>query len=367
MQHTTDSPHDLVSIPIVDITIADFNSTPGYNERLTERKTIGNTFDGQDKWRDNQNDFDGEDKQKKLGTWLQQIWKDKDCKHLFLFILLMISLSFIEIFYGSFAGSLGLTSAAFQAIFHTIALSISLVSILLAKQKPTIRYSYGYDRFEILSGFTNGVFLLFVCLWILFESVEKLFDPEEIHSNQAEAVIFVAFLGLAVNIVGVLFFHEFKQTRAESRYENLYGITIGIIVDGSTQLSVIISTWLTSWGWLLADPIVAIAIALWIGYNVVPICIRTGKVLLQTTPTTIKDQLDKARREVQTLEGVLECTNEHFWTQSPGVFVGSLSVRVRSDANEQAVLAKTRSLLSPWVSHLSIQVEKDDWVLPVAN
>jgi len=279
----------------------------------------------------------------------------------------MIFVSLIEIFYGSYSGSLGLLSAAFQALFHTTALSINLVSIILAKQKPTTKYSYGFDRFEILSGFTNAIFLLFVCLWILFESVEKLFEPTEIHSNQAEAVVFVAFLGFAVNILGVIFFHEYKQTRAESRYENLYGITVGIIMDGSAQLSVIVSTWLTRWGWLFADPFVAFCIALWIGYNVVPICTRTGNVLLQTTPTSIKDQLDKARREVQTLEGVLECSNEHFWTQAPGVFVGSLVVRVRSDANEQAVLSKTRSLLSPWVSHLTIQVEKDDWKLPSTN
>jgi len=194
-----------------------------------------------------------------------------------------------------------------------------------------------------------------------------MWEPTEMHGNQAELVVFVAILGLAVNIVGVIFFHEFKQTRAESRYENLYGITMGIIMDGSAQLGVVVSTWLTSWGWLHADPAIAMAIAIWIGYNVIPICARTGKVLLQTTPISIKDQLDKARREVQTLEGVLECKNEHFWTQSPGVFVGSLSVRVRADANEQTVLAKTKSLLSPWFHHLSIQVEKDDWHIPNSN
>jgi zinc transporter 5/7 len=353
--HGSGDPNDLISIPIMDITISDQDSNNG----LTERKS------GFEKKRSF--DFEEEDKERKLGHWVTIIWKDKDCKHLFLFIVLMSSVTLLQLVHGSYSGSLGLLSAAFHAMFHSIALAISLAAMVLVKHKPTSRYSYGYDRFEILSGFTNGIFLLFVCLWILFESVEKLFEPEEIHSSQADKVVYVALLGLAVNIVGVIFFHEFKQTRSESRYENLYGISLGIVMDGSTQLGVILSTWLTQWGFLLADPILAIGIAIWLGYNVIPICTRTGKVLLQSTPTSIKDQLDKARREVQTLEGVLECTNEHFWTQSPGVFVGSLTVRVRADANEQSVAAKTRSLLSPWITHLTIQVEKNDWMLPVAN
>lgn len=60
------------------------------------------------------------------------------------------------------------------------------------------------------------------------------------------------------------------------------------------------------------------------------------------------------------MEGVLECSNEHFWTYAPGYFVGSLSVRVRSDANEQLVLSRVRALFEPLVTNLTIQIEKDE-------
>jgi heme-binding NEAT domain protein len=57
----------------------------------------------------------------------------------------------------------------------------------------------------------------------------------------------------------------------------------------------------------------------------------------------------------------LECKNEHFWTHAPGVFVGSLVVRVRGDANEETVLARVQNLFNPLVTHLTVQVEKDDF------
>jgi hypothetical protein len=58
------------------------------------------------------------------------------------------------------------------------------------------------------------------------------------------------------------------------------------------------------------------------------------------------------------VEGVLEVYKTHFWTSSPGVFVGSLVVRVRSDADEQIVLKNVSSIFSPYVKDLTIQIEK---------
>jgi len=206
-------------------------------------------------------------------------------------------------------------------------------------------------------------FLLFVSLFVIFDAVERLFEPPP-HSAQTQSLILVAILGLVVNVVGILFFHEHLQTRSEIRHareENIYVIAVHMFLDCIGSIGVIVAAWLSSLGWVMADPIVAIAITFLIIYNAIPICKRTAKVLLQTAPTSFKDQLDKALREACTLEGVLEYRNEHFWTQSPGVFVGSLYVRVRSDANEQVVLSRVRSLFTPLISHLTVQVEKDDF------
>lgn len=43
------------------------------------------------------------------------------------------------------------------------------------------------------------------------------------------------------------------------------------------------------------------------------------------------------------------------------MFVGSLTVRVRGDANEENVLRRVQTLFNPLVTHLAVQVEKDDF------
>ena len=99
----------------------------------------------------------------------------------------------------------------------------------------------------------------------------------------------------------------------------------------------------------------------------VPLFKATGLILVQVRPSYIKAALDRCRREVSAVDGVLECNEEHYWTQSPGVIVGSLHVRVRNNADEQTILATVHRIFGRHITHLTVQIEKDpplDWLLP---
>lgn len=59
---------------------------------------------------------------------------------------------------------------------------------------------YSYVRVETLSGFANGVFLVLISIFIVFEAIQRLIDPPEMNTNQ---LLTVSVLGLAVNLVGM--------------------------------------------------------------------------------------------------------------------------------------------------------------------
>ena len=121
-------------------------------------------------------------------------------------------------------------------------------------------------------------------------------------------------------------------------------------------------------GWYIADPVIAILIAIFMTSTALPRCKKTAMILLQTTPINLKDTIDKAVREICTMEGVLECTHQHFWAHSSSNVVGSLHLRIRSDANEQTILFQVYNIFTNLVTHLTIQIEKDDlWVLPTSS
>ncbi len=90
-------------------------------------------------------------------------------------------------------------------LFDCTALAIGLYASYVSKIKANGTYTYGYARYEILSGYVNGVFLLFIGYFVFVESVERLFEAPEIKS---EKLAIVATLGFGVNLIGLFFFHE---------------------------------------------------------------------------------------------------------------------------------------------------------------
>ena len=60
-----------------------------------------------------------------------------------------------------------------------MSLIVALYAIkLAARQTTSPKYSYGWQRAEILGALINGVFLLALCLSIFLEAVQRFFEPQ---------------------------------------------------------------------------------------------------------------------------------------------------------------------------------------------
>ena len=66
-------------------------------------------------------------------------------------------------------------------------------------------YTYGYQRFEDVAGLFNCVFLLCLAFNFFCESFERLYNPEDIKSDN---LILVSAISLIINIIGLIFFHD---------------------------------------------------------------------------------------------------------------------------------------------------------------
>lgn len=74
----------------------------------------------------------------------------------------------------------GLISDSFHMFFDCTGLLAGLAASVITKWKANDKYSYGYVRAEVLAGFVNSLFLLFISFFILSESVERLIEPPEV-------------------------------------------------------------------------------------------------------------------------------------------------------------------------------------------
>ncbi|PIK58169.1 putative zinc transporter 7 isoform X2 [Apostichopus japonicus] len=141
----------------------------------------------------------------KVTGWLRAILYDTTSRNLFCFLLLNLSFAFVELSYGIWTNSLGLISDSFHMFFDCTALLAGLVATVISKWRANDRFTYGYVRTEILAGFVNGLFLLFIAFFIFSEAVERALEPPEVRH---ERLFVVSVLGFIVNLVGIFAFHH---------------------------------------------------------------------------------------------------------------------------------------------------------------
>jgi len=102
-----------------------------------------------------------------LIDFTREIWKKKYTRRIALFFIANLGFMFIEVLYGYLTNSLGLISDAIHMAFDCLALLVGLIAAYLAQCKEREGYSYGMSRIEVLSGFFNGVFLIFIAFKVL--------------------------------------------------------------------------------------------------------------------------------------------------------------------------------------------------------
>merc|ERR1711872_931691 len=153
-------------------------------------------------------------------------------------------------------------------------------------------------RAEILAGFINGLFLLFISFFIFSEAVERLVEPPEV---KHERLLVVSILGFIVNLVGIFVFqhggpgghghshdgghgHSHGKKDGE-RSQIMQGVFLHILADTLGIVGVIVSAILMQlFGWMIADPVCSIFIAVLIALSVGSLVADSMAILMQRSP-----------------------------------------------------------------------------------
>ncbi|KAF9245319.1 cation efflux protein [Melanogaster broomeanus] len=137
---------------------------------------------------------------KLLRFYLNSILSDNESRKIFYFLALNMCYMLVQMLYGVWTNSLGLISDAIHMAFDCLAIGVGLLASVMAKWPPNERFTYGYGRIETLSGFANGIFLILISIFIVFEAVQRILDPPEMSTNQ---LLLISSLGLGVNLFGM--------------------------------------------------------------------------------------------------------------------------------------------------------------------
>jgi cobalt-zinc-cadmium efflux system protein len=111
-------------------------------------------------------------------------------------LALLIVLFFAQWAIGHWSGSLALQADAGHLFSDVVALAVTFGAIWLARRPADDRATFGHQRLEILAALFNGVSLLGIAGWIVYESILRWQAPQTVLSGP---MLLGALLGLAIN------------------------------------------------------------------------------------------------------------------------------------------------------------------------
>lgn len=256
-----------------------------------------------------------------------------------------------EVVGGLLTNSLALLSDAAHMMTDVIALVISLVAVRLSRKPPDAKRTYGYARMEAIGAMVNGGLLFVVAGYILWEAIGRFRQPPAVASI---GMLVIATLGLAVNLISMRLLKAGSGTSL-----NVRGAYLEVWSDMLGSVGVVIAAAIIQFtGWLVADPIVAVLIGLWVLPRVWSLLREAGHVLMQGVPAGM--ELDEIRSLMLSHPAVSQVHDLHAWALGSRQPVLTAHVVVNEDADlEQVRLALSAALEERFNVHdATLQIER---------
>lgn len=265
---------------------------------------------------------------------------------------LTLAFTAVEVVGGIWTGSLALLADAGHMLSDNVALGLALVAVTLARRPSTPRRSFGFQRAEILAAFVNGLTLVLVSGWIVWEAIHRFDDTPEILGGW---MLVIALAGLAVN--GVSAWILIRSGRESLNVEAaLRHVVADMLGSGGVLVAAVI---IVTTGWTLADPLVSLGIALLIVASAWSVLRDSTAILMEATPSGI--DATHVADAILAVPGVTSVHDLHVWRITSGFDALAAHVLVGRGEDCHARRRDIETALQErfGITHTTLQVDHD--------
>jgi cobalt-zinc-cadmium efflux system protein len=263
-------------------------------------------------------------------------------KKLIITIFLNLLITVAQILGAIFANSLALLSDAFHNFSDTSSLLISYIANRLTRRKSTKNQTFGYKRAEIIAAFINSSILLVVAALLIYESIERIIYHPESNIN-AVVVMSLAGFSIIANGLSVLILKKdsVSNMNIKSSYLHLFTdmlSSVAVLLGGASiyffDLNII-------------DPILSIAIAIYLMIFGWKLVVQSAKVLMQFTPAGM--DIETIASDLSGFKEVKNIHHGHLWQLTDQEYMFEAHI----DFQKDLPISKACSVMKEMRIHLS--------------
>jgi cobalt-zinc-cadmium efflux system protein len=225
-------------------------------------------------------------------------------------LILLLGAALAEFSVGLVSHSLALVAESGHMLSDGLALGLALLATWIAQFPSSQQATFGYRRIEILAALANGLGLLVVASWIVWEAMTRLQAPSE--EILSVPMLITAMVGLGINSINAGLLHR------DSHHDlNLRGAFLHMVADALSSVGVMLAAvviWQFGWTW--ADGAVSLAVGVLIAIGAVPLIRQSLHILLEKTPSHLN--LEQIAAHLNSFAGVVAVDHLRAWTIALG-------------------------------------------------
>jgi len=253
----------------------------------------------------------------------------------------------VELAGGILFGSVALISDALHMLFDMLAYAMAFGASYTAERfEGGESWSYGLHRLEPVAAFLNGVLLLPMVGYIIWESYQRFLDPVAI---DPVLTLIIATGGLLVN-VGSVYVLQGDEMSLNER-----GAFYHLLGDAGGSVAVIVSTVAVAvFDLPVADPIAAVLIGLLVLASAGNVLRESTSILLERSPVSSEELRD----ELTTLDGVERVKDIHVWQVCSQLTVATVRLKDTATTLEEQRRIRSRvhnHLMDKGIDHATVE------------
>ena len=277
----------------------------------------------------------------------------------------------IKLIAGILSGSIAITADAFNNLSDMGSSVVTLLGFKLASKSPDKDHPFGHGRMEYMSAFIVSVVIIVVGFELLTSSIEKIFNPEDIHVNAVTLVV------LIISIIVKFWLGIFNNKLGDIINSSALKATAKDSINDVVATSAVLLTSLISMAFgLNLDGYVGVLVAIFIMYGGFSTAKEMLSPLLGTQPEPeLVSEIKSAVLENDAFVGMHDLIVHDY---GPGRCFASLHVEVPDtvdvischeiiDACEKAVFEKTGVEIVIHMDPIATECEKRNAIASILN
>ena len=138
-------------------------------------------------------------------------------KMILLIIIFNVIIILSEVLFGFISNSFALIADALHNTGDVFAIIVTYIALKLGTKQATFKYTFGFIKSEMMAAFVNSMFLSLTMFYMIYEAINRFFNPEVI---EPVYMIVVGLIAVVANGISAYILHKLGVETHEHSHED---------------------------------------------------------------------------------------------------------------------------------------------------